>query len=307
MGARRSQASTPARDAAPVGDGPHDERLPARHVARGEDARARSSRRSRRSGRCRARRARAPSCSTTPPLLRAHEAHREEHELARDATAPSRATRLHLAALEHDAHGLERRRRAPPSPRNARVETAQSRSAPSSCERRRAQDERPLGPRVRRHARRARGLGISSSCVTLAAPCRSDVPTQSEPVSPPPMTTTRLPVARIGRAPVDGVAGDAPVLLRRGTPSRSGRRGARARGSAGRAARARPSRGRPRRSRAAAARRGRRRPTATPGAEGHAFGAHLLDARVDDALLHLEVGDAVAQQAADAVVALEDA
>ncbi len=32
--------------------------------------------------------------------------------------------------------------------------------------------------------------------------------------------------------------------------------------------------------------------------EGHAFGFHLLDAKVDVALLHLEVGDAVAHQAA---------
>ena len=32
--------------------------------------------------------------------------------------------------------------------------------------------------------------------------------------------------------------------------------------------------------------------------ERHAFGFHLLDADVDDALLHLEVGNAVAHQAA---------
>ncbi|MNM95439.1 hypothetical protein D3C81_1078840 [compost metagenome] len=39
--------------------------------------------------------------------------------------------------------------------------------------------------------------------------------------------------------------------------------------------------------------------------ERHAFGLHLLDAAVDQRLLHLEVGDAIAQQAADAVVLLE--
>ena len=32
--------------------------------------------------------------------------------------------------------------------------------------------------------------------------------------------------------------------------------------------------------------------------ERHALGLHLLDAHVDDALLHLEVGDAVAHQPA---------
>ena len=41
------------------------------------------------------------------------------------------------------------------------------------------------------------GLGRISICVTLLAPWRMDVPTQSEPVSPPPIITTFLPVARI--------------------------------------------------------------------------------------------------------------
>ena len=41
------------------------------------------------------------------------------------------------------------------------------------------------------------------------------------------------------------------------------------------------------------------------GAEDHAFGLHLPDAAVDQLLLHLEVGDAVAQQAADPVGLLE--
>ncbi len=40
------------------------------------------------------------------------------------------------------------------------------------------------------------GWGISSNCVTLAAPWRLLVPTLSEPVSPPPMTITCLPSAR---------------------------------------------------------------------------------------------------------------
>ena len=40
--------------------------------------------------------------------------------------------------------------------------------------------------------------------------------------------------------------------------------------------------------------------------ERHPLGLHLLHAAVDEVLLHLEVGDAVAQQAADAVGALEE-
>ena len=50
-------------------------------------------------------------------------------------------------------------------------------------------------------------------------------------------------------------------------------------------------------------RQGRRRPRA--GAERDAFGLHLLDAPVDQELLHLEVGNAVAQQAADTVTLFE--
>ena len=41
------------------------------------------------------------------------------------------------------------------------------------------------------------------------------------------------------------------------------------------------------------------------GAELGALGAHLLQPPVEDPLLHLELGDAVAQQPADAVGALE--
>ena len=41
------------------------------------------------------------------------------------------------------------------------------------------------------------------------------------------------------------------------------------------------------------------------GAEPGALGLHLREARLEVLLLHLEVGDAVAQQSADAVVALE--
>ena len=42
------------------------------------------------------------------------------------------------------------------------------------------------------------GVGMISSCVTETAPWRKAVPMQSDPVSPPPITTTCLPVARIG-------------------------------------------------------------------------------------------------------------
>ena len=47
-------------------------------------------------------------------------------------------------------------------------------------------------------------------------------------------------------------------------------------------------------------------PTCTPVWNEHALLAHLLEAPVDDPLLELEVGNAVAEQAADAVALLED-
>ena len=59
------------------------------------------------------------------------------------------------------------------------------------------------------------GLGMISSCVTDLAPWRIDVPMQSEPVSPPPMTMTCLSLALISLVLLaSGFAGDAAVLLR---------------------------------------------------------------------------------------------
>ena len=37
----------------------------------------------------------------------------------------------------------------------------------------------------------------------------------------------------------------------------------------------------------------------------HAFSLHLLDAAIDEMLFHLEVGNAIAQQSADAIIFLE--
>src|SRR6185437_1123943 len=74
------------------------------------------------------------------------------------------------------------------------VATAQSRPQPSSCE----DDVRSLIGQYGHTSglfSSSGGCGSSSNCVTLFAPCRIDVPTQSEPVSPPPITTTCLPLA----------------------------------------------------------------------------------------------------------------
>ena len=49
-----------------------------------------------------------------------------------------------------------------------------------------------------------------------------------------------------------------------------------------------------------------RRPTSTPHSKMVPFGLHLLDPAVEQGLVHLEIGDAVADQAAGPVVALVD-
>ena len=59
------------------------------------------------------------------------------------------------------------------------------------------------------------GCGMISKLVTDLAPWRIEVPMQSEPVSPPPMTTTCLSLARIGGTESrSGFAAVAAVLLR---------------------------------------------------------------------------------------------
>ena len=201
----------------------------------------------------------------------------------------------------------------PPSPTNALVAIDQSRFAPSSC-------EEEVRSRVGQYGHtglrsRSGGIGSSSNWVTDFAPWRFEVPTQSEPVSPPPMTTTCLPLAH--RSAHVLVAGDAPVLQRQEIHREvhavelapGHRQVARRFGAAGEHHRVvvgeqllridRP--------RLAVAGADRRRADHVVHLELDALGLHLLDAPVDQPLLHLEVGDAVAQQAADAVVLLEHA
>ena len=58
------------------------------------------------------------------------------------------------------------------------------------------------------------GCGRISKLVTDMAPWRIEVPMQSEPVSPPPITMTCLSLARIGATSPHRFAADAAVLLR---------------------------------------------------------------------------------------------
>ncbi len=175
------------------------------------------------------------------------------------------------------------------------------------------------------------GSAMISSWCTEAAPWRCAVPRQSAPVSPPPMMTTRLPLALMGDA------ASAPSCTRlegfrysraRWTPSSSRPGTGRSRGSvappasttASKAARTSAA-GRtvtsgaqavpiPRSSPGSTARRprrARRAGTDRGGAhEGDPLGLHLGQPAVEDGLLHLELGDAVAQQPAGLLGPLED-
>ena len=149
------------------------------------------------------------------------------------------------------------------------------------------------------------GRGTISNWWTLAQPWRWTVPRQSAPVSPPPMMMTCLPSAR--DEPVVGDRRRRPPACSGagGSPSRSGCPRGRGRGSAGRGPASRRRRGRRRRTRPAVARPEvdadvDARPEDTPSA------SICVEPAVEPPLLHLEVGDAVAEQAADPVGALED-
>src|SRR5262245_44365506 len=76
----------------------------------------------------------------------------------------------------------------PPSPTSPLLATDQSRSTPSSCD---DQVRRRVGQYGHTGLRSTSGgIGNNSKFVTEAAPCRFEVPMQSDPVSPPPITTT---------------------------------------------------------------------------------------------------------------------
>ena len=128
---------------------------------------------------------------------------------------------------------------------------------------------------------------------------------QSEPVSPPPMTTTCLPVGEDRLDVAERLVADAPVLLRQELHGEmdavevaaGDRQVARLLGAAGENDRV-----------VLLQQLGDVEFDADMdvAVEGDALGLHLRDAAVDVVLLHLEVGDAVAEQAAGLGVLLVD-
>ena len=217
-----------------LGDRPHDERLAAAHVAADEDARRRWSCSARRARRCRARSSSTPRCRAAPRfsgptkpiasstscagqlLLGARDRLEPALGVALDLDEPQRAPRWPSLVADELAGGdrVDAARRPPRGP------TRRGRSSGTSAT-------------ASRSVRCSGGRGMISSWVTDAAPCRCAVPRQSAPVSPPPMMTTCLPSAVIGRRRrCRPAARGWPAA---GTPSPGGRRRARARASAGRA------------------------------------------------------------------------
>ena len=269
--------------------------------------RARWSRAARRGRRCRARRARrraarAGRCCSGPtkPIASSTSSHGQL-----DARCPATGSKPAVDELDLDQRAAPRTLPSS-SPRKRSVLTGVDPLAALLVRRRRPGRSSGRSARAGRSGRSSGGRGRISSWVTEAAPWRCAVPRQSAPVSPPPMITTCLPAARdrrldrrspslhlVGRRQVlhrlvDAVelaAGHRQVARHAVAPPAStiGVVAARAARSAGDVDR----------------RRRRRCGTRCPRpASG--------EPPVEVALLHLELGDAVAQQAADAVGPLED-
>ena len=301
-GARRSHASTPAATRRPSAMAQTTSDCPRGGVTRGEDA-GHAGRAARVGAHVAACIEREAELLDDPTALRAR---RNPSRGARDQRAPRARSRgaAPSCPFEHDAHGLERDDARPSSPRKERVDTRPVALGALLVRRGSAQHERPLGPGVAgmsherrlrhelelRHARRALAVRRAHAVGARIAAADDD---------------DALARREDGARGLGLLAGEAAVLLREELHREVHAAELAARDRADRAAPVRRCRGRPRRTRAAAARlarRARRRRRA----EDHALGAHLLHALVEDALLHLEVGNAVAEEATDAVVALED-
>ena len=171
--------------------------------------------------------------------------------------------------------------------------------------RRGPEDVGPLRPGVVRVPRVGRPLGSSSNWWTDSAPCRWAVPRQSAPVSPPPMITTRLPSAEM----ISAGATWSPASRRfcwvrystaKWTPpsSRPGIWRSRAHGV--------PPAEHDRVELPPQAGYGEIDADLDAGPELDAFGRHQRQPAIDEALFELELGNAVPQQAADAIGPFED-
>ena len=169
--------------------------------------------------RCRADRASTPGLLDHAGPARPEEAHRQQHQVGLELELAARDL-LHghaaVGALHPlDAHAFERRRPCRPCRRRAWSAPRSRARTPSSCDDEVRSFSGQSG-QVSALFSCSGGCGMISSWVTEAAPWRFEVPMQSEPVSPPPITMTCLPLAvsvPLGRGARLVVAGDALVLL----------------------------------------------------------------------------------------------
>ena len=193
---------------------------------------------------------------------------------------------------------------SPFSPKKRLVATLKSRAAPSAW----LDEVRSLSGQFGQVSALfsfSGGMGMISSCVTETAPWRKEVPMQSEPVSPPPITTTCLPSARIGSTSPSG----SPETRRFccGRKFMAIMHAAQIAALDGKVARMLGAAGE-QHCVVVALELACRDVVADMdvAVEGHALGLHLLDAALDEVFLHLEIGDAVAEQAAGLGVLLID-
>ena len=280
-----------ARGLAAFANGPDDEGLALAGIACGKDLRnaTSGSRRSTALILVR-RRARGRSSASKAFLLRTGEADGEEHELRLDDEfGAGKRLALLIDAGAFDAHRLavlaDDAQGGAGELAGSALGLAAERCGTSSASR--AIREACFPDRA--------ASGVMSSWVTLKAPWRKAVPMQSDAVSPPPMTTTFLPVARSGVSSPIGSPPDALVLLdQEGHGDSDSRRSSKPGicGSRGRSA--------PIASKHRVVVVGERAERAAIAdidivVKSDAFGLHLRHAKVDAVLFHLEIGNAVAQ------------
>ena len=225
------------------------------------------------------------------------ESHREEHDLARQFELGAFDRFERHAAVDDRLFDFVRAQRAEVAVVVAEealgVHREDALAALFVCGRRRGRSAGTCGQGCA-SGRSSGGRGrISNWCTDWPRPGGCAVPRQSAPVSPPPMITTRLPAAVIGgasRSP-SCTRFDQRQVLHRLVDARELAAGDRQVAPRGGAAREHDRVGGEH-----ARRPGRSSPTFALVRNSVPSRLHLRDAPVEVALLHLELGDAVAQQ-----------
>ena len=144
-----------------------------------------------------------------PSRRRRDEAHRQQHEIGLEREFGCRESACILSSTRTQSSAVT----APFSPRKLASSDGEVALRAFLVRGRGAQLQRPVGP-GQQLVLGLRAASAGSRAASPSAPWRIEVPMQSEPVSPPPITTTCLPVARIGSLVPTGSPRHAAVLLR---------------------------------------------------------------------------------------------